>query len=81
VTFFILTMGIIHGLQSGFDAAYVMTQGGPNGASTMIGYYIYSTAYTKFEMGYASAIAWVLFVLVLVVTAYNWQRNRSEEAS
>lgn len=80
VTFFIFTMGIIHGLQSGFDAAYVMTQGGPFGSSMTIGYYIYSTAYTKFEMGYASAIAWVLFIIVLAITAYNWRRNRALEA-
>jgi len=76
VTFFILTMGLIHGFQSGFEAAYIMTGGGPNGATTTIGYYIYSKAYVNFEMGYASTIAWVLFLIVLVVTLLNWKHGK-----
>jgi multiple sugar transport system permease protein len=80
VTFFIFTMGIIYGLQSGLDAAYVMTGGGPNGATTTIGYYIYQKAYLRFEMGYASAIAWALFVLVLGMTLLHWRRGRSDFA-
>jgi multiple sugar transport system permease protein len=76
VTFFILTMGLIHGLQSGFDAAYIMTGGGPYGSTTTLGYYIYRKAYELFEMGYASAIAWVLFALIFTLTALNWKRNK-----
>lgn len=76
VTFFILTMGIIYGLQAGFDAAYVMTNGGPNGATTTLGFYLYEKAYFRFEMGYASALAWVLFTLVLGLTIINWRRGR-----
>jgi len=75
VTFFILTMGIIHGLQSGFDMAFVMTGGGPYGATTTLGYYIYTKAYVFFEMGYASTIAWVLFLVILTVTIFNWRRG------
>jgi len=73
VTFFIFTMGLIGGLQSGFDMAYVMTGGGPFGATTTLGFYIYQKAYVFFEMGYASAIAWVLFLLILCVTLLNWR--------
>lgn len=80
VTFFILTMGLIGGFQSGFEAAYIMTGGGPNGATTTIGYYIYSKAYVHFEMGYASAIAWVLFLIVLAVTLINWKHGRKNVA-
>lgn len=76
VTFFIFTMGIIYGLQAGFDAAYVMTNGGPNGATTTLGFYLYEKAYFQFEMGYASALAWVLFTLVLGMTIVNWKRGR-----
>lgn len=76
VTFFIVTMGLIHGFQSGFEAAYIMTGGGPFGATTTIGYYIYTTAYVHFDMGYAAAIACVLFVLVLGVTLINWRRGK-----
>ena len=75
VTFFIFTMGIIFGLQSGFDSAYIMTEGGPNGSTTTIGYYIYSLAYLNFKMGYASTVAWVLFALVLGMTIANWKRG------
>lgn len=76
VTFFILTMGLIYGLQSGMDSAYVMTSGGPNGATTTLGYYLYQKAYLRFEMGYASALAWVLFTLILGLTMIGWRRGK-----
>lgn len=76
VTFFIFTMGIIYGLQAGLDAAYVMTGGGPNGATTTLGFYIYQKAYLRFEMGYASALAWVLFTLVFGLTLIHWRRGK-----
>jgi len=75
VTFFILTIGLIQGLQSGFDAAFIMTDGGPYGSTKTIGFYIYEKAYRLFQMGYASAIAWVLFALVLTITLLNWKRG------
>ena len=75
VTFFILTIGLIAGLQGGFDSAYIMTGGGPFGSTTTLGYYIYNKAYVLFEMGYASAVAWVLFFLVLGITLLNWRRG------
>ncbi len=76
VTFFIFTMGIIYGLQSGLDSAYVMTGGGPNGSTTTLGFYLYQKAYLRFEMGYASALAWVLFTLVLGLTLIHWRRGK-----
>jgi multiple sugar transport system permease protein len=75
VTFFIFTMGLIYGLQGGFDMAYIMTGGGPNGATTTIGYYIYEKAYLRFEMGYASAVSWVLFILVMTLALLNRRRG------
>lgn len=72
-TFFIFTMSLIGGFQGGFDAAYVMTNGGPAGASTTLSYYIYNNAFVWFKMGYAAAIAWVLFFLVFIVTILNWK--------
>lgn len=76
VTFFIFTMGIIYGLQSGLDSAYIMTAGGPNGTTTTLGFYIYQKAYLRFEMGYASALTGVLFTLVLGMTLINWRRGK-----
>ncbi len=72
-TFFIFIMSVIGGFQGGFASAYVMTGGGPNGSTTTISYYIYSNAYQWFNMGYAAAIAWVLFVFVFIVTIFNWK--------
>ena len=73
-TFFIFTMSVIYGFQGGFEAAYIMTRGGPAGSTTTLSYYIYNTAYTgELRLGYGSAIAWVLFVIVLSVTLFNWR--------
>lgn len=72
-TFFIFLMSVIGGFQGGFLQAYMMTQGGPAGATTTIDYYIYNNAYKWFKMGYGSAIAWVLFLLVFLVTLANWR--------
>lgn len=77
ITYFLLTMSLINGLQSGFEMAYVMTRGGPFGATTSIGYYIYEKAYVTFEMGYASAIAWFLFIIILAVTVLGWRKGGS----
>ncbi len=75
-TFFILTMSIIGGFQSGFDAAYVMTGGGPARSTTTISYFIYNHAYELLNMGYAAAAAWVLFAVVFVFTLLNWRNAR-----
>lgn len=72
-TFFIFIMSVIGGFQAGFDMAYIMTGGGPAGATTTISFYIYDQAFRNFEMGYASAISWVLFVLVFGVTVLNYR--------
>ena len=72
-TFFIAIMGVIGGFQGGFMQSYVMTQGGPAGSTTTIEYYIYNNAYEWFKMGYASSIAWFLFLVILVVTLINWR--------
>lgn len=76
-TFFIFTMSLIGGLQGGFASSYIMTRGGPAGSTTTISYYIYAAAFSRrFEMGYASAIAWLLFLLTLVLAAFNWRYGR-----
>mgnify|MGYP002681813416 FL=1 len=72
-TFFILIMSVIGGFQGGFMAANVMTGGGPAGSTTTIEYYIYTVAFMRFLMGYASAIAWVLFVVILAITLLTWR--------
>jgi multiple sugar transport system permease protein len=76
-TFFIFTMSIIHGFQGGFAAAYIMTKGGPAGATTTVSYHIYNLAFSRqFEMGYASAIAWILFVVTFALSMMHWKLGR-----
>ena len=72
-SFFIFVMGVIHGFQSGFDTAFILTQGGPAGATTTLSYYIYNHAFVWFNMGYAAAISLVLFGMVLIITVINWR--------
>lgn len=72
-TFFITVTSIIAGLQGGFDAAYIMTNGGPAGSTTTIMFYIYNSAFQWMKMGYAAAMAWVLFTMVFAITLLNWR--------
>ncbi|MBC7624819.1 MAG: sugar ABC transporter permease [Aeromicrobium sp.] len=54
-----------------FEEVYVMTQGGPMDSTKTLVYYLYESAFSEFEMGYASAIGVVLFVLTLVFSLIN----------
>ena len=65
--FFNLIMGIINGFQS-FTSAYIITQGGPNNASLFYVFYLYREAFRFHNMGSASAIAWVLFLIIAFLT-------------
>ncbi|MDB4865683.1 MAG: Multiple sugar transport system permease protein [Cohnella sp.] len=67
VTLFLLITGIIGSFQV-FVQADVMTKGGPNYASYFYVYYLYQQAFRSFNLGYASAMAWVLFVVVGILT-------------
>ncbi len=72
-TFFIIVMSFIGGLQGGFEQARGMTLGGPAGTTTTLAYHIYVKAFEEFQIGYASAVAWVLFLLIFAVTAVSWR--------
>ena len=76
VIFFNLVMGIISVLQV-FDAPYIMT---PNGGTARSAYlltqYLYDSAFTNLHMGYASAIAWIQLLIVLLLTALAFWTSR-----
>lgn len=72
-TFFIVVMSTIGGLQGGFETARIMTAGGPAGTTTTLAYHIYSHAFERFQIGYASAISWALFALIFAITLVNWR--------
>lgn len=80
ITFFIVIMSVISGLQGGFEMARTMTQGGPGGATTTLSYFIYNEGFETGRLGYASAIAWTLFLFVLVATLFNWKFAKTDNA-
>ena len=67
VIYFNLVMGIIGTLQV-FAAPYIMTDGGPERATTFYTFYLYNLAFRDLRMGYACAMAWILFLFILVLT-------------
>ena len=82
-TFFLLVINTIGAMKT-FDTIFVMTSGGPpgpGGVTTTIVYYIYTQAFTYFRMGYASALAYVVFLLLFVVSfaQFRWYLKRVEE--
>lgn len=62
-----LLIGIIAALQT-FERVYVMTRGGPNYASYFYNLYLYDNAFGYFKLGLASAQAWILFVVIMILT-------------
>jgi multiple sugar transport system permease protein len=64
---FNLIMGIIGSFQT-FTQAFIMTGGGPKEATLFFVLYLYQKAFQQFKMGYASAMAWVLFLIVMALT-------------
>jgi len=68
VIFFNVVMGVIAAFQY-FTEAYVMTKGGPEGSTTFYALYLFQRAWDYLDMGYASAMAWVLFVVIVGITA------------
>jgi multiple sugar transport system permease protein len=68
--YFIITM--ISAFQA-FESIYIMTRGGPVNSTTTMVYYIYRNAFRNFKMGYASAQAIVLFVIIMLLTLIYWR--------
>jgi len=65
---FVTVIGVIASLQA-FDQVYVMTRGGPLFTTETLVTYMYDQGFNFFRMGYAAAIAWVLFVVIMVLSA------------
>jgi ABC-type sugar transport system permease subunit/ABC-type glycerol-3-phosphate transport system substrate-binding protein len=68
--FFNLVMGLIGTFQI-FGQAFIMTNGGPDNSTLFYVYHLFNYAFRYGHMGYASAMAWVLFLIVLVVTVFQ----------
>jgi ABC-type sugar transport system permease subunit len=70
-TFFLTVMSLINAFKV-FDQVSVINYRA-NDASLVIAYQIYLQAFSYFRMGYASALAWVLFVMVMIITIIQWK--------
>lgn len=79
-TFFLAVTGVIGSFQV-FTPVYVITEGGPRGATDVVVHRIYLRAFEAFDMGYASAQAWVLFLVIFLATFLQVmsQRRRGDE--
>ncbi|MFI6479247.1 carbohydrate ABC transporter permease [Nonomuraea sp. NPDC050663] len=73
--FYNLVVGVVGTFQV-FNQAYVMTEGGPNNATLFYVYYLFRKAFRESEMGYASALAWVLFMVIVLVTFLLFRNAR-----
>ena len=69
---FVVVMSVILSFQV-FALVYVMTGGGPAGSTAVIVFYLYQQAFTYFRMGYASAVGYVLFVIIFVLTLLQFR--------
>jgi multiple sugar transport system permease protein len=75
VIFYNLIVGFIASLQ-GFVLVLIMTNGGPANATLMYGLYIYRNAFQFFQMGYASALAWILLMVIMLITVLQFVAAR-----
>jgi multiple sugar transport system permease protein len=69
--FFVVTTAIIASFQV-FEQMYIMTEGGPQDSTISIAMFLYQQGFLFLRMGYASAVAWVLFFVIFLVTVLNW---------
>lgn len=78
-TFFLTVTSVVAGFRV-FGQIYTMTQGGPGASTQVIVYYIFTTGFRYFRMGYAASISVFLFVILLAVTLIQWRTNRPWES-
>ena len=73
--FFGSVLTAITSLQT-FDQVYALTHGGPGSATTTLGFAIYTNGFVNYRLGYASSIAWVLFAIIMMLTALQLRLQR-----
>ena len=77
-TFFLLITNIISSFQV-FGQINIMTDGGPGTSTTVLAHYIYRSGFRYNKMGYASAMAWFLLIIIFLVTVFQWKVQRKHE--
>jgi len=73
--FFTSIIGLIGAFQI-FTQAYIMTSGGPVDSTLFYAFYLYRSAFNYLKMGYASSMAWILFIIVLIFTVIQFKLSR-----
>lgn len=73
-----LTLSMLEAMRS-FESIYVMTRGGPLDSTLTLGYYIWSTAFVDYDMGYASAIGIVLWAIMIIFAVGNLMLTRRRD--
>lgn len=68
-------MATIRAFQT-FDTVYLMTEGGPHRSTTLMGYWLFQNAFTYFKLGKASALAYVVFAVLVGLSALQWWARR-----
>lgn len=76
-TFFLLITMLIGSFKV-FDIISYLTEGGPDNSSTVIVFRIYQEGFVNYKMGYASAISWLLFAIIGLITAATWKMRQEE---
>jgi multiple sugar transport system permease protein len=75
-TFFIFIMSVINSFQV-FDQVMLMTEGGPGRSSSVLVHYLYQNAFQYFKLGYACAIAYLLFFIIMGITIFNMRMEKN----
>ena len=75
-TSFLIAVTLIISTFQVFAAVAVMTKGGPLNSTMVLAYYIYIQAFQYYEMGYAAAMSWVLFLIIFVITILQWREQK-----
>ncbi|GAB3812277.1 sugar ABC transporter permease [Tessaracoccus terricola] len=68
---------VMQGATQVFTSVFVLTNGGPSDSTMSLGYYIWSLAFQRFEMGYASAISMVLWIVLVLLAILNYRVTRA----
>ncbi len=72
ILLFNMVMAAITSLNNSFSLVYPLTSGGPNGATNVLGLYIYTSGFNNYQMGYASALAIILFLVAACISLFQF---------
>jgi multiple sugar transport system permease protein len=75
-TFFLVITSLLFTFQA-FDVIYAVTDGGPGTSSHVLAYYIYKTGFKFFRMGYSSALAIVMSLIIIIITIIQWKGQKN----